>query len=202
MGTLGTGLQGRGHRGPGRGGSGAVVAVGCGTGGAGLGGVLQPGAAPAGSPLGSMVLVFGCRSSALDHIYRQEMEEARERGALSQVLTAFSREPNTPKAYVQDVLRTQLAEEVHRVLCQCAGHMYVCGDVTMATEVLQTVQHILVQQAGMTLGQAGDFISELRDKNRYHEDIFGLTFRTQEVAFRIRSQSFSMQERRHQRPAP
>ncbi|XP_062424602.1 nitric oxide synthase 3 isoform X2 [Rhea pennata] len=155
-----------------------------------------------GGPLGSMVLVFGCRSSALDHIYRQEMEEAQERGALSQVLTAFSREPDTPKTYVQDVLRTQLAAEVHQVLCQSAGHMYVCGDVTMATGVLQTVQHILVQQAGMTLGQAGDFISELRDKNRYHEDIFGLTFRTQEVAFRIRSQSFSMQERRQPGPAP
>ncbi|XP_061202258.1 nitric oxide synthase 3 isoform X2 [Neopsephotus bourkii] len=155
-----------------------------------------------GGPLGSMVLVFGCRSSALDHIYRQEMQEAQEQGALSQVLTAFSREPGTPKTYVQDVLRTQLAAEVHRVLCQSAGHMYVCGDVTMATEVLQTVQHILVQQGGMTLGQAGDFISELRDKNRYHEDIFGLTFRTQEVAFRIRSQSFSMQERRQPGPAP
>ncbi|NWI27272.1 NOS3 protein, partial [Sula dactylatra] len=48
-------------------------------------------------PLGSMVLVFGCRSSALDHIYRQEMQEAQEQGALSQVLTAFSREPGTPK---------------------------------------------------------------------------------------------------------
>uniref|UniRef100_A0A8C4UXY8 Nitric oxide synthase n=1 Tax=Falco tinnunculus TaxID=100819 RepID=A0A8C4UXY8_FALTI len=149
-----------------------------------------------------MVLVFGCRSSALDHIYRQEMQEAQEQGALSQVLTAFSRELGTPKTYVQDVLRMQLAAEVHRVLCQSAGHMYVCGDVTMATEVLQTVQHILVQQAGMTLGQAGDFISELRDKNRYHEDIFGLTFRTQEVAFRIRSQSFSMQERQQPAPAP
>lgn len=44
-----------------------------------------------------MVLVFGCRSSALDHIYREEMEEAREQGALSRVLTAFSREPGTPK---------------------------------------------------------------------------------------------------------
>uniref|UniRef100_A0A8C2T7I9 Nitric oxide synthase n=1 Tax=Coturnix japonica TaxID=93934 RepID=A0A8C2T7I9_COTJA len=149
-----------------------------------------------------MVLVFGCRSSMLDHIYQREMEEAREQGALSHVLTAFSREPGTPKTYVQDVLRTQLAEEVHRVLCECGGHMYVCGDVTMATEVLQTVQHILVQQGGMTMGQAGDFISELRDKNRYHEDIFGLTFRTQEVAFRIRSQSFSMLERPAPGPAP
>ncbi|NWH54951.1 NOS3 protein, partial [Fregata magnificens] len=52
---------------------------------------------PSGGPLGSMVLVFGCRSSALDHIYRQEMQEAQEQGALSQVLTAFSREPGTPK---------------------------------------------------------------------------------------------------------
>ncbi|KAJ7424493.1 hypothetical protein BTVI_06171 [Pitangus sulphuratus] len=80
--------------------------------------------------------------------------------------------------------------------------MYVCGDVTMATEVLQTVQHILAQEGDMTLGQAGDVISELRDKNRYHEDIFGLTFRTQEVALRIRSQSFSLQERRPPGPAP
>ncbi|XP_041258323.1 nitric oxide synthase, endothelial [Onychostruthus taczanowskii] len=154
-----------------------------------------------GGPLGPMVLVFGCRSSALDHIYREEMEQARQQGALSQVLTAFSREPGSPKTYVQDVLRAQLAAEVHQVLCQRGGHMYVCGDVTMATEVLQTVQHILAQEGDMTLGQAGDVISELRDKNRYHEDIFGLTFRTQEVALRIRSQSFSLQERRPPGPA-
>ncbi|NXT29613.1 NOS3 protein, partial [Syrrhaptes paradoxus] len=56
---------------------------------------LQP--CPAGGPLGPMVLVFGCRAPALDHIYRREMEEALEGGALSQVLTAFSREPGTPK---------------------------------------------------------------------------------------------------------
>ncbi|NWS02794.1 NOS3 protein, partial [Motacilla alba] len=52
---------------------------------------------PAGGPLGPMVLVFGCRSSALDHIYREEMEQARRQGALSQVLTAFSRQPGSPK---------------------------------------------------------------------------------------------------------
>ncbi|NWI08316.1 NOS3 protein, partial [Crypturellus soui] len=50
-----------------------------------------------GGPLGPMVLVFGCRAPALDHIYRHEMEEAQERGALSCVLTAFSREPGAPR---------------------------------------------------------------------------------------------------------
>ncbi|NXH82284.1 NOS3 protein, partial [Edolisoma coerulescens] len=72
-----------------------------GTGGSGAAGTWGVGTRghcpPAGGPLGPMVLVFGCRSSALDHIYREEMEEAREQGALSQVLTAFSREPGTPK---------------------------------------------------------------------------------------------------------
>lgn len=37
-------------------------------------------------------------------------------------------------------------------------------------------------------------ISLLQDQNRYHEDIFGLTFRTQEVASRIRSQSLSARQ--------
>lgn len=34
-----------------------------------------------------------------------------------------------------------------------------------------------------------------QDQQRYHEDIFGLTLRTQEVTSRIRTQSFSLQER-------
>ncbi|XP_050798407.1 nitric oxide synthase, endothelial isoform X2 [Gopherus flavomarginatus] len=152
--------------------------------------------------VGEMILVFGCRCARLDHLYQQEALEAQQKGALSRVLTAFSRDPDIPKAYVQDILRTQLADDVYQVLCQRGGHLYVCGDVTMATGVLQTVQQILAQEGGMTLAEAGDLISELRDQNRYHEDIFGLTFRTQEVASRIRSQSFSAQARSLLDPAP
>ncbi|XP_034615735.1 nitric oxide synthase, endothelial [Trachemys scripta elegans] len=152
--------------------------------------------------VGEMTLVFGCRCARLDHLYQQEVLEAQEKGALSRVLTAFSRDPDIPKAYVQDILRTQLVGDVYQVLCQRGGHLYVCGDVTMATGVLQTVQQILAQEGGMTLAEAGDLISELRDQNRYHEDIFGLTFRTQEVASLIRSQSFSAQARSLLDPAP
>uniref|UniRef100_A0A8D0L3Z9 Nitric oxide synthase 3 n=1 Tax=Sphenodon punctatus TaxID=8508 RepID=A0A8D0L3Z9_SPHPU len=148
-----------------------------------------------GAPLGEMTLVFGCRCPHLDHIYRKETLEAQQRGVLSRVLTAFSRDPDMPKTYVQDLLRTQLARDVYRVLCQRSGHMYICGDVTMATGVLQTVQQILAKEGSMTLAEAGDRISQLRDQNCYHEDIFGLTFRTQEVASRIRTQSFSLQAR-------
>lgn len=142
-----------------------------------------------------MTLVFGCRCSQLDHLYRDEVLDAQQRGVFGQVLTAYSRDPGSPKTYVQDLLRTELAAEVHRVLCLEQGHMFVCGDVTMATSVLQTVQRILATEGGMELDEAGDVIGVLRDQQRYHEDIFGLTLRTQEVTSRIRTQSFSLQER-------
>ncbi|KAJ7322189.1 hypothetical protein JRQ81_018476 [Phrynocephalus forsythii] len=148
-----------------------------------------------GLPSSEMTLVFGCRSSCHDHIYKEEIQRAQEKGALSRVLTGFSRDPDYPKTYVQDLLRMQLSSYVSEVLLRRAGHMYVCGDVTMATEVLQTVQQILAKGGQMTLTEAGDKISELRDQNRYHEDLFGLTFRTQEVASRIRSQSFTSTRR-------
>lgn len=65
-------------------------------------------------------------------------------------------------AVVQDLLRTELAAEIHRVLCLEQGHMFVCGDVTMATSVLQTVQRILATEGDMELDEAGDVIGVLR----------------------------------------
>jgi hypothetical protein len=44
-----------------------------------------------------MTLVFGCRCSQLDHLYRDEVQDAQQRGVFGHVLTAFSREPNSPK---------------------------------------------------------------------------------------------------------
>lgn len=46
------------------------------------------------------------------------------------------------------------------------GHMFVCGDVTMATSVLQTVQRILATEGNMELDEAGDFIGVLRVRGR------------------------------------
>jgi len=74
--------------------------------------------------------------------------------------------PPSCQKYVQDVLREQLAEEVYRCLKEEGGHLYVCGDVTMAGDVLKTIQHVIKQQAGMTLEDAGFFISKLRVRER------------------------------------
>uniref|UniRef100_G3PM77 Nitric oxide synthase n=1 Tax=Gasterosteus aculeatus aculeatus TaxID=481459 RepID=G3PM77_GASAC len=138
-----------------------------------------------------MILVFGCRQSEVDHIYKEETIQAKNKEVFKELYTAYSREPDKPKKYVQDVLREQLSEMVYHCLREEGGHIYVCGDVTMAGDVLKTVQQIIKQQANMTLEDAGFFISKLRDENRYHEDIFGVTLRTYEVTNRLRSESIA-----------
>ncbi|XP_062874328.1 nitric oxide synthase, brain [Trichomycterus rosablanca] len=137
-----------------------------------------------------MILVFGCRQSQMDHIYKEETIQAKNKEVFQELYTAYSREPGRPKKYVQDVLREQLSETVYQCLRE-GGHIYVCGDVTMAGDVLKTIQQIIKLQGNMSLEDAGFFISKLRDENRYHEDIFGVTLRTYEVTNRLRSESIA-----------
>uniref|UniRef100_A0A3B3TMJ4 Nitric oxide synthase n=1 Tax=Poecilia latipinna TaxID=48699 RepID=A0A3B3TMJ4_9TELE len=138
-----------------------------------------------------MILVFGCRQSEMDHIYKEETLQAKNREVFKELYAAYSREPGKPKKYVQDVLREHLSETVYQCLRKEGGHIYVCGDVTMAGDVLKTVQQIIKQQGHMSIEDAGFYISKLRDENRYHEDIFGVTLRTYEVTNRLRSESIA-----------
>ncbi|KAF2979433.1 hypothetical protein EK904_012019 [Melospiza melodia maxima] len=96
--------------------------------------------------------------------------------------------------YVQDVLQEQLAQTVFKALKEQGGHIYVCGDVTMAGDVLKAVQLIVRQQGQLSAEEAGAFLSKLRDDSRYHEDIFGVTLRTYEVTNRLRSESIAFIE--------
>ncbi|XP_032898999.1 nitric oxide synthase, brain isoform X1 [Amblyraja radiata] len=147
-----------------------------------------------GMKAGPMTLVFGCRQSHIDHIYREETIHVKNKGVFKELHTAYSREPGKPKKYVQDVLREHYSDQIVELLQDQGGHIYVCGDVTMAGDVLKTIQHILAQQGKMSLEDAGIFISKLRDENRYHEDIFGVTLRTHEVTNRLRSESIAFIE--------
>uniref|UniRef100_A0A8D2QPY4 Nitric oxide synthase n=1 Tax=Zosterops lateralis melanops TaxID=1220523 RepID=A0A8D2QPY4_ZOSLA len=141
-----------------------------------------------------MVLVFGCRQSRIDHIYKEETLFAKAQGVFRELYTAYSREPDKPKKYVQDVLQEQLAQTVFKALKEQGGHIYVCGDVTMAGDVLKAVQSIVRQQGQLSAEEAGAFLSKLRDDSRYHEDIFGVTLRTYEVTNRLRSESIAFIE--------
>nr|XP_017206470.1 nitric oxide synthase, inducible isoform X1 [Danio rerio] len=120
-----------------------------------------------------MTLVFGCRSSDTDHLYKEEILDMRDNGTLSSITTAYSRQTGQAKVYVQDILREQLNDKIFEVLHHNSGHVYVCGGVNMACDVAATVKEILVNQMGITVAQAEEYLSRLKNEKRYHEDIFG-----------------------------
>lgn len=57
---------------------------------------------------GPMTLVFGCRQSHIDHIYREETIHVKNKGVFKELHTAYSREPGKPKVWrCLPVLRLQ-----------------------------------------------------------------------------------------------
>ncbi|XP_035416782.1 nitric oxide synthase, inducible [Cygnus atratus] len=125
---------------------------------------------------GDMTLLFGCRQPDMDHIYREEIEEMKRKGVLTEVFTAYSRQPGQAKVYVQDILQNKLEAKVCNLLHKEGGHLYVCGDVRMARDVAQTLKGILVKKLNLTEQQAEEYFFELKSQKRYHEDIFGAVF--------------------------
>ncbi|XP_019773235.2 nitric oxide synthase, salivary gland isoform X4 [Dendroctonus ponderosae] len=129
--------------------------------------------------IGKIWLFFGCRTKEMD-LYREEKEEMSDANVLDRVFLALSREKHLKKTYVQD-LALEEAAEIYKLLVIQEGHFYVCGDCTMAEHVYQTLKKIIQKYGGMNEHEVQSFLLSLRDQNRYHEDIFGITLRTAEI---------------------
>ena len=57
---------------------------------------------------GTIALFYGCRRSSWDYLYKEEWEEYKKvLGDKFQLFVAFSREQNTPKTYVQQMIQQQ-----------------------------------------------------------------------------------------------
>ncbi|XP_057655799.1 nitric oxide synthase-like protein isoform X1 [Diorhabda carinulata] len=134
--------------------------------------------------IGKMWLFFGCRTKDME-LYREEKEEMQRIGVLDKVFLALSREPNIPRTYVQDLIVREAAE-IYRLLVGEKGHFYICGDITMAENVYQTLRNIIQNYGELNDADVQSYMLQLRDENRYHEDIFGVTLRTAEVHNRSR----------------
>lgn len=131
------------------------------------------------STAGPVWLFFGCRTKTMD-LYREEKQQALKEGVLSKVFLALSREKDIPKMYVQELAEKE-GLEIHDLLINRGAHFYVCGDCKMAEDVHQKLKGIIKKHGNMTDEQVQNFMYMLKEENRYHEDIFGITLRTAEV---------------------
>jgi NADPH-ferrihemoprotein reductase len=116
--------------------------------------------------LGTMTLLYGCRTPEDDFLYREEWDEcAKELGRSFKMYTAFSRQ-SKHKVYVQNILLERAAEFAAMIDNGC--HIYVCGDVRMGQDVYKTLCNIICSETRHTKEQAEEFMSQLRKNHRYH----------------------------------
>ncbi|KAI8088985.1 uncharacterized protein BX664DRAFT_331908 [Halteromyces radiatus] len=125
-----------------------------------------------GEQVGTTILFFGCRRSDEDYLYRDEWPELfGALGGSSRMITAFSREPNQKKVYVQHRL-AEHGEEMWNLLNQGA-YFYVCGDAKyMAKDVQQAVIDMSKQFGGYSDEKGVSFVQQLRKSGRYVEDVW------------------------------
>ena len=150
-----------------------MIMVGAGTGMAPFRGFLQERAdlKRQGAPIGESILFFGCRDSATDYLYADELA-AFEADGVTELQVAFSREPDQPRTYVQQLIDR---ERDHVWDLMAAGAViYVCGNAsTMAPGVRAALTDMFKAKTGSSDEAAEEWLAGLRSSDRYLEDIWG-----------------------------
>jgi sulfite reductase (NADPH) flavoprotein alpha-component len=149
-------------------GSADIICVGPGTGIAPFRAFLQHREARGDS--GRTWLFFGHQSAACDALYADELEGFAERGVLTTLTCAWSRD-QAHKVYVQHRLEESGAE-VYAWL-DGGGLFYVCGDrLNMAGDVRKALVRVAEQHGGHDAEAAEAWVKALEDGDRYRIDVY------------------------------
>jgi cytochrome P450/NADPH-cytochrome P450 reductase len=125
-----------------------------------------------GTPLSEAVLFNGIRSTAMDYIYRDEIEWFLSEGVLNDVQVCTSREDPARREYVQDRLRAH-GDRVWRMLEEGA-YVYVCGAQQMRDGVRAAFVDLIAEHASLPHERAESILLELETvDNRYRPDLWG-----------------------------
>jgi sulfite reductase (NADPH) flavoprotein alpha-component len=115
-------------------------------------------------------LFFGDQKSACDYLYREELLDMHERGVLTRIDTAFSRD-QAAKLYVQDRMAENAAEIWNWL--EDGACFYVCGDAKhMAKDVDTTLRRIIAEQGGRNEDQVESYMKRLSETHRYARDVY------------------------------
>lgn len=119
---------------------------------------------------GKSWLFYGDQHFATDFLYQVEWQRWLADGVLTRMDVAFSRDTDE-KVYVQHRM-LERSRELYEWL-QEGAYIYVCGDEKkMAHDVHSTLGAILVQEGGMTMEAATDYLIQLKQDKRYQRDVY------------------------------
>ena len=119
---------------------------------------------------GKSWLFFGNRNEESEFLYRDEWQQHLQKGTLSRLDVAFSRDGNEKK-YVQHCLLEQ-ASDVFQWLEEGA-HLYLCGDMNgFANDVQHTLVRIVSEQGSRSMEEAEAYLDELQNTKRFQLDVY------------------------------
>ncbi|KAF2164600.1 hypothetical protein M409DRAFT_56432 [Zasmidium cellare ATCC 36951] len=130
----------------------------------------QQGVAGRSKALDGDVLFFGCRAENADHFFHDEWERLGTNEGLS-VFTAFSRDKNKARQYVQDQIRAQ-GSDVCDALLNHDGKVYVCGSSgNMPKGVRQAILDAIVEHSGgLSAENAEAYLGRMEKGGRYKQE--------------------------------
>ncbi len=149
-----------------------IIMVGPGTGIAPFRGFIQSRSVQqeAGETLGEAHLYFGSRHPEQDFLYEEELKEADQRGLVT-LHTAFSRQPDKPKTYVQHVMEENIDHLLF--LLEQGAHLYICGDGSkMAPEVTETLILHYQKRHETNKEEAAEWLYQLEQSGRFAKDVW------------------------------
>ncbi len=115
-------------------------------------------------------LFFGDQKRASDFLYHDQIIEWVQKGHLTRLDTAFSRDQEE-KIYVQTRM-LQAATELWQWLEEGA-HFYVCGDAKrMAKDVDDALHNIIQTAGGKTAEEAAAYVNQMKKEKRYARDVY------------------------------
>lgn len=115
-------------------------------------------------------LFFGEQHAATDYYYRDELEQMRDDGFLTELDLAFSRDQQQ-KVYVQHLMRKRGAQLWSWL--QDGAQLYVCGTADpMAKDVDRALCEIAAEFGNLDPEAATDYVQSLSADKRYHRDVY------------------------------
>ncbi|WP_395747374.1 sulfite reductase flavoprotein subunit alpha [Prosthecobacter sp.] len=115
-------------------------------------------------------LFFGDQKRASDFLYHDQIIEWVQKGHLTRLDTAFSRD-QAEKIYVQTRM-LQAANELWQWLEEGA-HFYVCGDAKRMAKDVDDALHSVIQTAGgKSAEEAAAYVNQMKKEKRYARDVY------------------------------
>ena len=119
---------------------------------------------------GKTWLFYGDRRFKTDFLYQVDWQQWLKSGALTRMDVAFSRD-GRDHCYVQHRMQEQ-GRDLFQWLEEGAA-VYVCGDEKgMAPDVNRALECIVGDQGGMGAEKAKEYVTRLRETNRYQRDVY------------------------------